>query len=161
MEGAQRFFGALGIEFPEGPFAPFAHPWLGEVMGTPAEDGDWTIVYARLPEANGGGAMISLELIEFHALGVERNYQDARLTDANITMITLEVIDLDEMLETATAGGATVYTPNGVTRLGNGDRSVILRAPESHAFLELRRTRPESATAARSILGHRSTRRSF
>jgi hypothetical protein len=138
MVGARKFFEAIGVEFPEGPFESFAHPWLGNVMGTPPEDEEWTIVYARLPEADGGGAKLSLELIEYHALDVERGYAGALLSDANVTMITLRTPALDDVLASAVAAGATVYTPGGAVVLDDGSRAVVVRAPENHAFIELR-----------------------
>ncbi|OLT06534.1 hypothetical protein BJF90_15685 [Pseudonocardia sp. CNS-004] len=129
MAGAQKFFEAIGVEFPEGPFESFAHPWLGNVMGTPPEDGEWTIVYARLPEADGDGAMFSLELIEYHALDVERGYANALLSDANVTMITLRTPSLDDVMADAVAAGGTVYTPGGAVALDGASRAVVLRAP--------------------------------
>lgn len=138
MLGAQRFFGALGVEFPTGPFATFSHPWMSEVFGTPPEDEGWTIVYARLPEADGGGAMIPLELIEFHGLDVEGGYAAVQLPDPNVLMTTLRVADLDALVAVAVDAGATVVTPGGAQELADGSRAVVVRAPECHAFLELR-----------------------
>jgi catechol 2,3-dioxygenase-like lactoylglutathione lyase family enzyme len=74
MDGAQRFFSALGVEFPAGPYEFFRDPWLSQLFDTPADDTGWKIVYGRLPEAQTGGVMMPIEFIEFASWGEDCGY---------------------------------------------------------------------------------------
>ena len=138
MDAAKQFFSVLGIEFPAGPYEPFALPFLSELFDTPANDAGWKIVYARLPEAETDGVMMPIEFIEFEAFGEDCGYASARISDISVNVLVLRVSDVERMHAKAVAAGASTYTPGGVVASVDGSRAVVIRAPATHVFLELR-----------------------
>jgi catechol 2,3-dioxygenase-like lactoylglutathione lyase family enzyme len=137
MDRAERFFSALGVEFPAGPYEFFTHPWLSQVFDTPPNDSGWKIVYGRLPEAHTDSAMMPLEFIEFASFGNDSGYGAARMSDINVTVLGLRVRGIERLYASLIKAGASTYS-DGVVTVDDGARAAVVRAPETHAFLELR-----------------------
>ena len=60
------------------------------------------------------------------------------MSDINVTVVDLRVSGIEELSASLVAAGASVYSTDGVVALADGSRAVVIRAPESETFLELR-----------------------
>ena len=80
------------------------------------------------------GTSAAFTLIEFK--NIERKELRPRVQDPGMTMLQLMVRDLDGLLKTLRAGGATIVSPDGTASVLGGIRLAVVRDP-NNVFLEL------------------------
>jgi catechol 2,3-dioxygenase-like lactoylglutathione lyase family enzyme len=88
------------------------------------------------PEAYAPESHINLELVEFK--NRKKPLLDRHITDIGVGYFGFQVDNLDAFLPRALAAGATPVADTGiVTMRGAGVREIMLRDPDTHAFLLL------------------------
>jgi hypothetical protein len=80
------------------------------------------------------GTSAALTLIELR--NIDRKALPMRLQDPGMTMLQLMVRDLDGLLKTLKAGGATIMSPDGGAATLGAIRLAVVRDP-TNLFLEL------------------------
>lgn len=88
------------------------------------------------PEAYAPESHINLELVEFK--NRKKPLLDRHITDIGVGYFGFQVDNLDAFLPKAIAAGATTVADTGiVTMQGAGVREIMLRDPDTHAFILL------------------------
>ena len=137
MSKSFAFYDGLSGAFPSLPeFRTGRGP--GDMWNLPGDDNPIRVVYGTLLEANAPpGTRFYLELVSFKSLGQDApGLRDARISDIGVNYIGLQVSGLESVYSKLKAAGCKALS-DGIVRLKDGTRAVVIRDPNSGLFLEL------------------------
>jgi catechol 2,3-dioxygenase-like lactoylglutathione lyase family enzyme len=86
-------------------------------------------------EAYAPDSRLNLELVEFQ--NRKKTPVERRITDIGVAYFGFEVRDLDAFVERALAAGATYAADTGIVTMRSGTREIMLRDPDTRAFVLL------------------------
>ncbi len=131
---AKAFYGGLlGEQFPDEPYKWLSGDFMDAAVG--GHGNILRITYGTWPEAADPSARMRYEIIEYKNQG--KTIAPFRMSDVAANSIGLQVEGLDALLARLKAAGPPVYSTGGIVRLSDGTRAVVVRDPDTHAFIEL------------------------
>jgi catechol 2,3-dioxygenase-like lactoylglutathione lyase family enzyme len=134
-EKSKGFYGKLlGAEFPK-----TTPEWLSGDMYDAAVGGRGYVIRlinSTFPEATAPQTPMRFELVEYQKPN-RTVIPEYRYSDVAVSCVGMQVDGLDVLYARLIAAGVDIWSEGGIVPLKDGTRSVVVRDPDVHAFVEL------------------------
>jgi catechol 2,3-dioxygenase-like lactoylglutathione lyase family enzyme len=132
---SESFYGGLlGAKFPD-----TLPEWVGGDMYDAAVGGHGYIIRlinGAFPEAAATSSEMRFELVEYQK-PTRQDVADYSISDVAVSSVGFQVEGLDALYSRLKAAGVTAWSGGGIVKKTDGTRSLVVRDPDVHAFVEL------------------------